>query len=300
MQARYFFDLGSSTIKGYRNIKGQEIDIIEEKSILFKKGFKKEKGIDIEDQQELFSFFEKIKRKYCLSKENTKVYATGVWRELSTFQQEEIKKKFEKLDLSYEIISHEKENYYFQKAMEGNYNGKRILMVNMGGKTTELVVIDNGDIQDTINLSIGVLDIITNFPNINSDDQKEDMRKIIDFAVNRIDDRVESLNCDCAIHTGGELRFQKLTKYPLVCNNIFEDGIHNKMVSYEDFVNKNKQIFYEMKLDELYRLMPGNPKWMDGAKAGILLGQAIFEKAKVKYIIPSDLNIIHGILKEEN
>ena len=38
---------------------------------------------------------------------------------------------------------------------------------------------------------------------------------------------------------------------------------------------------------------------MDVAKAGIMLGQAIFKKANIKYIIPSDLNLIHGVIKEE-
>lgn len=43
--------------------------------------------------------------------------------------------------------------------------------------------------------------------------------------------------------------------------------------------------------------MPQNPQCMDGAKVGILLGQAIFKKAKIEYIIPSDLNLIHGVVK---
>ena len=45
--------------------------------------------------------------------------------------------------------------------------------------------------------------------------------------------------------------------------------------------------------------MPQNPTWMDGAKAGIMLGQAIFKKANIEYIIPSDLNLIHGVIKEK-
>lgn len=56
-------------------------------------------------------------------------------------------------------------------------------------------------------------------------------------------------------------------------------------------------MLYNITLEELYRLMPQNPKWMDGAKAGIVLGQAIFKKARIKYIIPSDLNLIHGVVK---
>ena len=66
-----------------------------------------------------------------------------------------------------------------------------------------------------------------------------------------------------------------------------------------DLSKKNKELLYHTKLEELHKLLPENPKWMDGAKAGILLGQAIFKKANIKYIIPSDLNLIHGVIKEE-
>ena len=52
-------------------------------------------------------------------------------------------------------------------------------------------------------------------------------------------------------------------------------------------------------LDELRSLMPSNPDWMNGAKAGVLLGETIFKKANIKYIIPSDLNLINGVVKEE-
>ena len=52
-------------------------------------------------------------------------------------------------------------------------------------------------------------------------------------------------------------------------------------------------------LDELRSLMPTNPDWMNGAKAGIMLGEAIFRKANIKNIIPSDLNLINGVIKEK-
>ena len=44
--------------------------------------------------------------------------------------------------------------------------------------------------------------------------------------------------------------------------------------------------------------MPQNPKWMDGARAGTSLPQAIFEKANIATIIPSDLNLINGVIKD--
>jgi len=98
--------------------------------------------------------------------------------------------------------------------------------------------------------------------------------------------------CDCGIFVVGELKFQKLVKYHLKPNAIFHDGIHEFMLSYQEFARKNKELLEEVKLEHLYLVMPSNKKWMDRAKAGGILAQAIFKKANIESIIPSDLNII--------
>lgn len=52
------------------------------------------------------------------------------------------------------------------------------------------------------------------------------------------------------------------------------------------------------KLENLYKLMPGNPKWMDGARPGAIIPLAIFDLANIKTIIPSDVNLIHGVIND--
>ena len=103
---------------------------------------------------------------------------------------------------------------------------------------------------------------------------------------------------DCAIFTGGEERFELLTKFNLVKNTLFDDGIHKYMVSIEDYIKGTEKIFYDITLEELYNLMPNNPKWMDGARSGAIIPLAIFHKASIKWIIPSDLNLINGVIND--
>jgi hypothetical protein len=45
--------------------------------------------------------------------------------------------------------------------------------------------------------------------------------------------------------------------------------------------------------------MPENPKWMHGARPCSAIAQAICEKYNIEKIIPSDSNIIHGIVRQE-
>ena len=295
-KSRYYFDIGSSTIKLYKY--QEELEQIKEKSILFKKNYT-DKGISDEHIKELIDFIKQVKKENNLDSKNTKIFATGIWRKIPEKQLKEIQNEFEKLNLVFHVISHEQENDYFEKAMYGDYNKKRIMMVNMGGKTTELVIFADNKVEEKVNLDIGVGDIIEAFPNINETDSNLRQEEIINYVINRLKNVNIDFNCQIAIHTGGELRFQKLVKYNLQENKFFKDGIHKLYVTYEDFDKKNKELLYHTKLEELHKLLPENPKWMDGAKAGILLGQAIFKKANIKYIIPSDLNLIHGVIKEE-
>lgn len=290
----YYFDIGSSTIKLYEYKK--ELSLIEEKSIMFKRGFS-EDGIQEENIEKMMAFIKEVKEKYNLNKNNTEIYATGIWRKIPTSQLKKVKEKFNKLTLEFNIISHDKENYYFEKAMQGTYNN-RIMMVNMGGKTTELVIFDNDTVESRVNLTVGVSDVFDKYPNINELDSGISKEEVINYLENLISEDI-NFNCDIAIHTGGELRFQKLVKYNLQPNKFFDDGIHKVYVTYEDFDKKNEELLNKTTLDELRSLMPTNPDWMNGAKAGIMLGEAIFRKANIKNIIPSDLNLINGVIKEK-
>lgn len=293
----YYIDLGSSTIKVYRYEK--ELKLVEEHSIYFKNDFDKEKGISESNLKELFNYFEKIKSKYDLKYYNTHIFVTGIFRNLVQERKQELVKLFnEKFDLHFNIISHGIENYYLGKAMENDYNGKKVLIINMGGKTTELVTFLGDKIVDTKNLTIGVADLLNHFDKVNdkySSDTVEEMEK---FVVEKLANLKLDKDYDCAIFTGGEERFELLTGFNLVANTLFNDNIHKYMVSLDDYIKGTEKVFYDISLDELYKLMPDNPKWMDGARSGAIIPLVLFKMANVDWIIPSDLNLINGVIND--
>ena len=295
----YYIDLGSSTIKFYQYI--DDLMLLEEHSIYFKNGFSAEKGISKQNLEELYNYFKELKTTYNLKYENTHIYATGIFRNLNANLRRQLIKKFnDQFDLHFQIISHGIENYYLGKAMENSYNNKKVMIINMGGKTTELITFENSKITDRKNLTIGVAELLNEFPHSNDEFSTAKIEDIVNFVKEKIKFVKFDLDYDCAIFTGGELRFEKLTKYNLIKNDLFDDGIHKFKVSIEDFISGNENIFYNLSLQDLYNLMPENPKWMDGARVGAVLPQAIFEKANIKWIIPSDLNLINGVIKDLN
>ena len=294
----FYIDLGSSTIKVYEYT--TELNLLEEHSIYFKNGFTSEEGISKENETELINYFQELKNKYKMEYHNTHIFVTGIFRELSNVKKQYMIKLFnDKLDLNFNIISHGIENYYLGKAMEHDYNNKKVMIINMGGKTTELVTFDKGSIIARENLKIGVADLLNGFPQVNEEISACSVEEMNEFVKEKLKDISFDKDYDCAIFTGGEERFEKLTNFNLVLNTLFQDGIHKYMLSLEDYIEGTGRVFDTITLSELYELMPGNPKWMDGARAGAIIPLAIFELANIKTIIPSDLNLINGVINDK-
>lgn len=293
----YYIDLGSSTIKTYEY--EENLKLLEEHSIYFKNNFDREKGISSENLEELCHYFEMLKEKYSLKYENTNIFVTGIFRNLVSEKKMELVKLFnEKFDLHFNIISHGIENYYLGKAMQNDYNNKKVLVINMGGKTTELVTFVGNKITDTKNLTVGVADLLNHFEQVNEKFSGNTIEEMDLFVSERLVEISLDQDYDCAIFTGGEERFELLTGFHLLENTLFQDGIHKYMVSLEDYIVGTEKVFYNITLEELYSLMPGNPKWMDGARAGAIIPLTLFKKANVKWIIPSDLNLINGVVND--
>ena len=267
----YYIDLGSSTIKVY--CYDDDLKLIEEHSIYFKNDFDAEKGISKSNLKDLCDYFEEIKSKYDLKYYNTNIFVTGIFRNLI-------------------------QNYYLAKAMENDYNNKKVLIINMGGKTTELVTFVGDKITDTKNLMIGVADLLNNFDKVNDQYSGNTLEEMEKFVLEKLSNIELDKDYDCAIFTGGEERFELLTGFNLVDNTLFNDNIHKYMLSLEDYVKGTEKVFYDISLDELYELMPNNPKWMDGARSGAIIPLVLFKMANVKWIIPSDLNLINGVIND--
>lgn len=295
----YYIDLGSSTIKVYEY--AGSLVLKEEHSIYFKNDFDPEKGISEANLKELRSYFKTLKTKYNFKYENTHIFVTGIFRSLTKAKQTELVKLFnDEFDLYFNIISHGIENYYLGKAMQNDYNNKKVLIINMGGKTTELVTFKGSTITDTLNLKVGVADLLNNFNHVNDSVSGNTVEEMDDFIAEKIKDIKLDSDYDCAIFTGGEERFELLTNFNLVENTLFNDGVHKYMVSLEDYIKGTEKVFYEYTMDDLYKLMPGNPKWMDGARSGAIIPLTLFKKAGVKWIIPSDLNLINGVINDND
>lgn len=291
---KLLLDVGSSTVKVYKQA-SDTLSLLTAKSIAFKTDFDPETGISELAKRELFELVDEIKIKNKAS--SIKVFATAIFRKLS----ESTKKKFIdeffiRTGLYFNIISQDLESFYLQKALVGKFNTeKNVLLVNIGGGSTELVIMYGKEAVEVKNIDIGVGTILTEFPNLNKKGVKLDVVK--SFVLSKlpsIDNKVE-----VAFYSGGELKFMQLADYDLKKNKLFDDKDHPSVIETGDFSKRNSALFEKISVSDLEKLMPENPSWMHGARACSVLAQAIFEKYNISTIIPSNSNLIDGVARQE-
>ena len=297
MPQKFFADIGSSTAKLY-SYNGAQVELVDENSLQFKYSFTPETGIAADKIELLIKHFNSLKGKYSLSPANFRSVATGIWREIPKDQLEQVKAKFAALNLPFEVISHELEAHYSKLATRFNANSKKMMIINMGGKTTEVLTVSPDGSEKAQLLQIGAADLTAAFlPRVNQPHSGASIEEMEAHVAAAIKDVAFDMDYDFALYMG-ELRAQTLVGYSMRPNVLFSDPNHPYMETFEDFVAGARKMFFEMTYAELEALTPHNPKWWVGGRAGAVLPLAIFRKAGIKWIVPSELNLAHGAVKE--
>lgn len=291
---KYYIDLGSSTIKIYE-YEEDIVKLIEENTILFKEYFSEE-GISRKNYRELMMYIKQLAIKYNLNFTNCKIYVTGIWKKISYEQYDMLKADFNEIGLKFDVITQEMENNYFEKIIQDIYSSKKFLMVNMERKSTELIVCDKGNEIIRKKLTIGIAEILNNFPKINYDNNNLKLEDILNYVLEILKDENIDFDCEYGIFTGGDIKFDKIVQYNLVPNKILNEGIHEYIITYEKLAQKNKELLENITNEDLYLFIGNNKMLMEGVKIVPILAQAIFKKANINYIIPANLNI-NGIIK---
>jgi len=289
-------DIGSSTIKTYKYTQG-EVGLLVQRTIPFKDEFNPEGGISALAKKELFELIDSVKE------ENKslpiKVYATGIFRKLiDATRISFIDEFFERTGLFFNIINQDLESFYFEMALVDKCQlNEPILLINIGGGSTELVVMYGKEAVERKNIDLGVGAINTKFPQINEKTSKITLPEVMNSIRESLPDL--SNRVKVAFYTGGELNYMQLAGYILKPNRLFKDDDHPSLISVVDFSKRNKEVFEKVLLQELESLMPNNPKWMHGARGCSAIAQTICQKYQIQTIIPSNSNIINGVAKQE-
>jgi len=283
-------DLGSSTVKVYTYF-GKLVCVLN-KTIFFKEEFSPKKGISKKNYILLCDIFDLVKKNY--PNKEVLCFATAIFRKMSRKVKSDFLNSVEKDNgINLKIINHDIENQLLDAIFIGKIPSKDVLVINIGGGSTELVVVKGESFIERKNLDIGVGTIISKFPGIIDEDNFNSKKEIKDFVIAKLE-KFDALP-KVAIYTGGELDYMQKTNYPLKDNYLFKDDLHPSLILLADFDIKNNEIFSE-KMSVLKQFMPKNPDWMVGSRACSALAEAICEFYGIDLIVPSNLNLIDGIV----
>lgn len=298
---KYIIDAGSKSLKIYY-IKDGKIEEKEKKSYRLIDSYllnAHEYVLGEKDSLMLIELFVQLKEKYGLTKSNTRIFATGHFRYFTNVEYF-IDCLYCQTELHFVVISQDLEAFYQDvKFLPYSKHIGRTMVISIGGGSIQISFYEYGkESRRALKLPWGTNYISTEaFPSINSDNNK----KILYDIVNKIDSEFgkEEMDYPVAIFIGGELDFMTKAKYPLTINTLLEDSDHPSMISTTDYCRYNESLFEDFTCEQLMGLMPQNPEWMLGARPYSAVAQTICMHFGVKYIIPSDCNIVHGIVQQE-
>jgi hypothetical protein len=289
-------DIGSSTFKVYR-FHAAELKLLYTRTLPLKDQFDPDQGLSVLAQQSLFAAVAEIKNQY--PQTPVYCYGTALFRKLSPAAQIHFLKEFTShTGFAINILGQDMENAYLESALLGKFNPPYpVAFINIGGGSTEIAVVQNHIAVKRINIGIGVGTVNSQFPELNHQISGISLPTVTEYIRSQLPDLEDSVAA--AFYVGGELTYMRLLKYPLIPNHLFSDPDHPSIISLKDFTGKNAAVFTAITLTDLESFMPDNPLWMHGARGCSAFAQAICEKYDIQTIIPSDSNLINGIVQRD-
>lgn len=270
---------------------GKEIKHLETLTIEFKKNYKKENMLLAEDVKMLINLVLNYKQSYT----NIYVCGTSIFRNLTENQRDKFLKEFlNQTGFEFNIISQEQENELTVFGTVRNINQKVAVFIG-GGGSTEIAIYENG-IKEMVNSSFGVVDVTSSFPDLTNDlptTKLEDVREFVKQRLNLPKEKADIL----ILAGGGHKVFALGSGIHYEKNTLFEDNVEPIMMSIEDRKKDTLRYFEEISLDEI-RKRVDNPKWWDATRAMCAVVLNVAESIGAKYIIPTDISMVYGIVAD--
>lgn len=284
-------EVGSTTTKSniYDNgvIKDLNLEIIE-----FKNHYKELGKIDDSDKQKLFNFVNSIK------KNNVFIYGTSIFRNLTNEQKEEWLKEFkDNTGYDFEIVTPDMENKYtvYGVINDIKYKGNIAVMIG-GGGSTELSIVKDNNVIEECNSSFGAMDVTYMFPELKEDKAYTDYETMVREVKKLVN--IPKNKAELLVLAGGDyLYFYDTLKYPVEKNKFYNNKLQPYCIDSNTMDILDKRFFYDTSLNEV---ISKNDKeaWWKGSRGMRLCVKALVDILEVKYIIPTRINMIYGIVEK--
>ena len=257
--------------------------------IEFKRHFKIENKLYSKDIQKLISLVNSIKSN------NIFVCGTSVFRQLKDSEKNDFLEYFKnKTGIEFNIISSEKENEY--TVFGATKFVKEAVVFVGGGGSTEISYFNNG-IKQMCNNKIGVMDILNEYPDLANDYATTSLEEIEEYISSKI--TVPDIKSDILILAGGGHEyFARNSGIRFFENSLYNDKMAPIMMDINTRIEDTRKYYTKISLDNI-RKRVDEPDWWYATRAMCAFVLVVAEKIGAKYIVPTDISMIHGIVNKK-
>ena len=281
-------EVGSTCTK-VDKFNGKNIERLKEKTIQFKKHFNEDKKLRESDVNELIKSVNELKN---ISK-NIYVCGTSIFRTLSDSEKNVFLENF-KVETGYDfhIISQEKENELTVFGATRFVQSKVCVFIG-GGGSTEIAIYNNG-IKESVNSKIGVIDVMQKFPDLAENFAKTNIETLKAFIKEKLNLPKEKSDI-LILAGGGHEKFARYSGIKYEKNTLYNDNASPIMMDIETRKSETERYYKSISLDEI-KAKSDDPDWWYATRAMCAFVLVVAEEIGAKYIVPTDIAMVYGIL----
>lgn len=270
---------------------GEAVSHLATVTILFKKHYKEEGHLLPADVSIL------IQKVQQYAQEATSVYVCGtsIFRSLSQEEKDHFLQQFQQeTGYPFHILSDLQENEYTVFGATRHVTGK-VAVVVAGGGSTEIAVYDK-TIQEMVNTPMGVIDILQEYPDLGEDIATTPLDTVVSYVKDKL--QVPTEKVDTIILAGGaHLYFAKESGITYEENTLYVDELQPIMMDLQRRKADTKRYFEEISMDAIRKRVE-DPDWWYATRGMCALVLAIAEKMEARYIVPTDISMVYGLLEQ--
>ena len=281
-------EVGSTCTK-VDKFNGKNIEKLEGKTIQFKKHYNEDKKLRESDVNKLIENIKELKN---ISKD-IYVCGTSIFRTLNDLEKNRFLEKFKnETGYNFNIISQERENELTVFGTTRFVQDKVCVFIG-GGGSTEISVYDNG-IKESVNSKIGVIDVMQKFPDLAENFATTNLETVKKFIKKRLNLPKEKADI-LILAGGGHEKFARYSGIKYEENTLYKDDASSIMMDIETRKSETERYYKSISLDEI-RTRVNDPDWWYATRAMCAFVLVVAEEIGAKYIVPTDIAMVYGIL----
>lgn len=205
-----------------------------------------------------------------------------------------------RIGIDVEIVSGEVEsNLGFMGVLEGTEEANNILVIDIGGGSTEFIVGNREGISFCKSENVGALRMTEKFLNIDPIDEKEfeEMTMFIEDEIEHTINYITTRSIDKVVGIGGTITSMSAINQELEVYSM--EKIHNSKISIEE-IKIVLQNLKKMTLNDKKTLKGLQPKRADIITAGVKILYIIMEKLEIESISVSEYDNLEGLICQKS